>query len=301
MKRLTKHGFLAAALVMGSSAFLLLGLAVISSGDPGDVGAPRLLGAHLLDDIIVLLFIALLSFGAVVFVAALVAAVVGRRRARQGGGIDYAQIVALVLLSLLMVVVRGRVRPQPQLEKTLPPEVAIEDQAAPGDVKALPRVEPSERGPEGWGPRELGIASIFAITLGAGFAVWMLWPVRDAASSDETKGSALDDAERRASVELVNLSIAAIGGEPDPRQAIILCYQGLEMALSSRDFPKPASFTPVEYLEHILRRFAVPREPLWILTELFEKARFSDHQIDEADRVSAIGAFERIRNHLNGS
>lgn len=301
MKRLAKHGFLAAALVMGGAAFLLLGLAIISSDSSEDLGVPRLPGAYLLDDIVILLFIALLSFGAVVFAAALVMVFTGRRKTRQGRGIDYGQIIALVLLSLLIIVIRGKVRPQPQMEKTLPPEVVAEEQALFDDAKTSPKAEPSARGREGWGPRELGIASVFAIALGAGLAAWMLWPVRDTAPSDGTKGQAVDDAERRASVELMDLSIAAIEGEPDPRQAIILCYQGLETALSRRDFPKPASFTPVEYLEHILRRFAVPKEPLWTLTVLFEKARFSDHPVGEADRAAAIAALESIRNRLNGS
>lgn len=86
--------------------------------------------------------------------------------------------------------------------------------------------------------------------------------------------------------------------EPDPRRAVIAAYARLESALASSGLPRRPAETPQEYVVRILEALEVRRSPVRELTDLFERAKFSQHTVDERMRERAIAALVRIRDEL---
>jgi hypothetical protein len=86
--------------------------------------------------------------------------------------------------------------------------------------------------------------------------------------------------------------------EPDPRRAVIAAYARLEGALASSGLPRRPAETPEEYVVRVLGALAVRRGPVRELTGLYERAKFSQHPIDEPMRERAIAALTRIRDEL---
>lgn len=81
--------------------------------------------------------------------------------------------------------------------------------------------------------------------------------------------------------------------ERDVRRAIVACYARMERALASSGRARRAHETPLEFLRRVLERVA--HEPGLVLTELFERARFSVEPMGESDKRSAIDALEALR------
>ena len=86
--------------------------------------------------------------------------------------------------------------------------------------------------------------------------------------------------------------------EPDPRRAVIAAYARLESALASSGLPRRPAETPEEYVVRILDALEVRRGPVRELTDLYERAKFSQHTVDERMRERAIAALVRIRDEL---
>jgi hypothetical protein len=86
--------------------------------------------------------------------------------------------------------------------------------------------------------------------------------------------------------------------EPDPRRAVIAAWARLEQALASSGLPRRPAETPEEYVGRILGRLEADPASVRTLTDLFETAKFSQHEIDEPMRESAIAALARIRDEL---
>ena len=75
-------------------------------------------------------------------------------------------------------------------------------------------------------------------------------------------------------------SLDDLRSEHDVRRAIVACYARME------------------FLRRVLERVA--REPGQVLTELFERARFSVEPMGEMDKRSAIAALEQLRGRVTG-
>jgi hypothetical protein len=86
--------------------------------------------------------------------------------------------------------------------------------------------------------------------------------------------------------------------EPDPRRAVIAAYARLEGALAASGLPRRPAETPEEYVVRVLAALEVPRRPVRELTGLYERAKFSQHPVDEPMRERAIAALIGIRDEL---
>jgi hypothetical protein len=86
--------------------------------------------------------------------------------------------------------------------------------------------------------------------------------------------------------------------ERDVRRAIVACYARMERALASAGRGRRAHETPFEFLRRVLERVA--HEPGQVLTELFERARFSVEPMGETEKRSAITALEQLRGRVAG-
>ena len=86
--------------------------------------------------------------------------------------------------------------------------------------------------------------------------------------------------------------------EPDPRKAVIGAYAKMERTLAAKGFPREESEAPDEYLGRILAVVGASGHSVRRLTRLFERARFSEHEIDSGMKEDAIDSLTGLRAEL---
>ena len=99
--------------------------------------------------------------------------------------------------------------------------------------------------------------------------------------------------------QAVSDSLADIRQEPDPRTAVLRIYRHFERSLARAKVARPASETPLEFLRTVLLRLRLPEDRVRALTQLFEIARFSNHQMGERERERAWQCLRDITVHLD--
>ena len=100
---------------------------------------------------------------------------------------------------------------------------------------------------------------------------------------------------------LLDDALADLRAEPDPRKAVIAAYARMERAFARFGLPREGSEAPLEYLERIAREVAhIPGAArlAFELTHLYERARFSAHEVDAGMKEDAIRALETLRAEL---
>lgn len=93
-------------------------------------------------------------------------------------------------------------------------------------------------------------------------------------------------------------SLDDLRNEPDVRRAIIAAYARMEQALAAAGVPRRPSEAPFEYLSRALRSLDASAGAVTRLTDLFERAKFSHHALDESMRTEAIEALVDVRDEL---
>ena len=86
--------------------------------------------------------------------------------------------------------------------------------------------------------------------------------------------------------------------EPDARRAVIAAYARMEGVLARRGHARRPAETPFEYLSRILLSLRVRGGAVRDLTELFERAKFSTHEIDDTMKARAISSLVSVRDDL---
>jgi hypothetical protein len=109
--------------------------------------------------------------------------------------------------------------------------------------------------------------------------------------------SVRDDAASALSAAL-DESVDDLRAERDPRRAVIAAYARMERALARHGFARFRAEAPLEYLARVLRELQVRSGAVLALTELFERAKFSRHEIDADMKEEAIGALIAVRDDL---
>jgi hypothetical protein len=99
-------------------------------------------------------------------------------------------------------------------------------------------------------------------------------------------------------VQEAMLNIAVQEGDLDFRSAIIRCYKKLCELMAENDCQIKSNETAQEFRISASKLLNIPDEPFSTLTNLFEEARYSLHEIDEAKRNEALKCLEGIRTHL---
>jgi hypothetical protein len=89
--------------------------------------------------------------------------------------------------------------------------------------------------------------------------------------------------------------------DADPRRAVIQAYARMERVLAAHGHGRRAHEAPLEYLARILRDLDVRPDAAHALTELFERAKFSRHEIDAAMRAEAVASLEAVRDDLRAA
>jgi hypothetical protein len=93
-------------------------------------------------------------------------------------------------------------------------------------------------------------------------------------------------------------AIDDLRNEPDPRRAVIAAYARMERVLARHGLARDPAEAPFEYLARILSRLDVRAGATQELTELYERAKFSPHPIDDLMKERAINALVSIREDL---
>jgi hypothetical protein len=104
---------------------------------------------------------------------------------------------------------------------------------------------------------------------------------------------------RRAAVSrALDDSLDDLLNDPDIRRAIIAAYARMERALAEVGMGRAPAEAPFEYLERSLAELDAGADGARRLTELFERAKFSQHEPAEAMRREAIDALVAVRDDL---
>lgn len=123
-----------------------------------------------------------------------------------------------------------------------------------------------------------------------GTAGAMVWRRRHGLLPDAPLAAVLD--------EVLAETLDDLRNEPDPRRAVIGAYAKMERTLAARGLPREPFEAPVEYLVRILDSVQASSHSVRRLTLLFERARFSPHEIDDRMKQDAIDALVGLRAEL---
>jgi Domain of unknown function (DUF4129) len=267
-----------AAVLAAVAAVVLLAIAAAGSGaSPFGPGAAA--GRASPPDSLVwglLATLAVLAVGAAV--AVIVLAIVWREQVElptrsrwRASGI--LLLVGLVVLAMLLRSARGL--------PSWPPLGS--PGAAPGGGAAVPGARPDSAG---WLP--LAVAA-------AGLLAWVGVAVL-AARRGRRPAAEPSEAERLA--QLVEEALLGLAAETDPRRAVIAAYDVMERGLAAAGLPRRPGETPLEHTTRTLLDAHVPAPPVTALAALFERARFSAHEIDQGMRGEALAALDEVRAAL---
>jgi hypothetical protein len=97
----------------------------------------------------------------------------------------------------------------------------------------------------------------------------------------------------------VEAALLDLEGETDPRRAVIKAYARAEAVLRENGLPRRPSEAPLEYLDRVLRDLGARAGAVDRLTELFERAAFSQHAVGPEMRDEAIAVFLGLRDKLS--
>jgi hypothetical protein len=102
----------------------------------------------------------------------------------------------------------------------------------------------------------------------------------------EAVSAALDDA------------VDDLRAEPDVRKAIVAAYARTEAALADAGLARRRAEAPLEYLERALAALDASAGSISRLTNLYERAKFSRHELGPAAKDEAIDALLAVRDEL---
>lgn len=86
--------------------------------------------------------------------------------------------------------------------------------------------------------------------------------------------------------------------ERDPRAAVIGAYARMEETFAAYRVPREQAETPLEYLARVLDSLRVSSWAVRRLTLLFERAKFSAHEVDSTMKEDAISILASLRAEL---
>jgi hypothetical protein len=96
-------------------------------------------------------------------------------------------------------------------------------------------------------------------------------------------------------------SLDDLRADPDLRRAIIAAYARMETALAAAGLPRQPAEAPLEYVERALLSLDASAAAVRRLTDLFEWARFSQHEPEPSMRDDAVDALVAVRDELRAS
>jgi len=274
-------------------ASLVVGLAaLVRMADPAALSAHEITGVVRLAEGLTRTVVALFVLAAIVFLVDLVRRLRSRRRGEGEVALlpdppkvpawlrAVTQIVSLAYFVLLAYVLWSR---------GLPLVAMIWSQGGSSGLGTLiPEVVPDAPPLVTW---TFGALALLAGVGALALAVWVAFSER----LTEWWMEGPREAPPPPLVEAVEESVEDLSTEPDPRRAIIRCYERFERLAADSGLARRPWLTPMEFLREALSRLQLPRSAAQTLTGLFELARFSNRALGEPERSRALRALDEIR------
>ena len=101
--------------------------------------------------------------------------------------------------------------------------------------------------------------------------------------------------------DVLDESLDDLRAEPDARRAVIAAYARLEHTFASSGLARLRQETTQEYVGRILGKLDVDIRLVRRLTDLFTRAKFSQHVVDETMKQEEIEALAQIRDDLRAA
>jgi len=280
-----RNTILAAALVG-----LIALVAVASRGhSPAGNGATHGLNSKLIWEFVLLavlaLFIICLPVALWVIVTTRLETVATQQKRRQRTVKRVLLFLAILLVAVLVAVIRADTghhhKPKPLVNSPS------------GGAGANTHNNPGEQIPFDWLPAGLmlGVAIV-----GAGIVAYIMFrqPPRRRQPTEAELAAQLS--------AVLDDSLDDLRAEHDPRKAVIATYARMETTLAGAGLPRSVAETPLEYLGRVLRELLhTSADAVARLTALFERAKFSPHEIDRRMKNDAIDALVTVRDELRAS
>jgi len=280
----TRNAFL--TLVGVLAAIVLVAVASRGSTSLGDSTARK--PSDALTDIFFAVYIVALIGGAIMFVYLLVL----QRRVKVQSGKAPRRSLLEMLGTMLVLVVVGTLFAR-RLANWKPP-TPVEPEEAIGRAGTLPvdtTTQPAS-GSYDSGVSWLPVLITLGLILLAVVAYWYAGRARKRARGELRVGLAA------AVAQAVDESLDDLRAEPDPRRAVIAAYARLEAVLAAHGLPRKPAEAPLEYLGRMLAELSVSDRAARALTDLFERAKFSQHVVGAEMKDEAIDALETVRDDL---
>jgi hypothetical protein len=148
----------------------------------------------------------------------------------------------------------------------------------------------------------LGFAAVVLLALRAARQAWRNRPSPDATPREDADFSTLDEPARieeavREDAAAQDAALAA----GTPRNAIVAAWHRFELQGERAGVRRRTWETSSEFALRMLERAGADSSAVTRLAELYREARFSEHELGEADRQAALAALTTIRSSLGGA
>jgi hypothetical protein len=279
-----RNALLTAAGVLG--AVVLVAIAARGSTSTGDSSSRK--PSDALMDVLFSLYIVALIGGVAMFVYLLVL----RRHLKVQTGQAPRRSLLEMLATMFVLVLAGALIARRLANWERPPPIEPEEaigraQTIPVDTATAPQSTSYEAGVS-W----IAVIITVALVVLAAAAWWYSGRARRRARGE------LQPVLAAAVVQAVDESLDDLRAEPDPRRAVIAAYARLERVLAAHGLPRKPSEAPLEYLGRMLTELSVSDRAARALTELFERAKFSQHAVGSEMKEEAIEALQTVRDDL---
>ena len=279
----TRNALLTAVGVLG--AVVLVAVAARGSTSTGDSSTRKPSDALL--DVFFTMYLVALVAGVVMFVYLLV---LRRKVKTQTGKAPRKSLLEMIGTMFVLVTVAlllGRRLQDWERPPPIEPEVGV-GQGGTLPVETLTQPPTSYEAEVAWAP----VLVTMALIIVAAVAWWYSGRIRKRARGEL-------HSELAAAVALaVDESLDDLRAEPDPRRAVIAAYARLERVLAAHGLPRKPAEAPLEYLVRMLAELSVTDRAARALTDLFERAKFSQHAVGADMKDAAIEALQTVRDDL---
>ena len=143
--------------------------------------------------------------------------------------------------------------------------------------------------PQSTGPLVVAVVIVVALAVIA-LAAAIAWRGMDGPSSESAASGPTTVA-----APVVEIGLEALRADADPRRAVIAAYAAMEGTMARAGLGRDAPEAPIEYLRRVFGRWPRSAGEVARLSDLFQLAKFSRHDVDESMRDAAIDALERLR------
>jgi hypothetical protein len=283
------------ALMLAALAIVLLGLVVVAAGGYRLGGSSSTHASPYAVDTMLTIVIAVYAIGALAMLAGTFWAGAEVRRnpklaTKRRSTLPAAITTVLVLLALLAFVTRFHGRfDLSRLHAPTAPTATIAPSKQPSGQKQANRPATHE-------PR-FQLIPFLAVLAAAGIGFGALY----AAERRRKRRLPAPSNVRAELADALDETLDDLRAEEDPRRAVIAAYARMERVLARHGIPRRRFEAPNEYLARVLGDLTRRSRAAERLTALFERARFSTHEIPPSMKEDAVTAVEDLQAELEAA